>query len=119
MSDIPAEQVIDLAPCPYFRGLPGGTCTFGCWEEPRCFTDEPDGGWPSARRDPASGECQFSFLPEDRLRELGYDVTQVAGTGLALWLARSDGETIGTAATEGAAWQLCRDKAGNDGRDSQ
>jgi hypothetical protein len=29
--------------CAYFRGV--GICSFGCWEEPLCYTDEPYGGW--------------------------------------------------------------------------
>lgn len=30
--------------CAYYRGQ--GTCTGGgCWQEPRCVTDEPAGGW--------------------------------------------------------------------------
>lgn len=31
--------------CAYYRSLPGGICTSGCWEEPTCFTDEPVRGW--------------------------------------------------------------------------
>lgn len=31
--------------CAYFRGVPGGTCTVGCWQEPSCITEEPTGGW--------------------------------------------------------------------------
>lgn len=48
--------------CPYFQrfqGLPGhdpnATCTFGCWQEPRCITDEPMRGWPELG-EPASKE---------------------------------------------------------------
>lgn len=29
--------------CAYFRGI--GICSFGCWEEPLCHTDEPHEGW--------------------------------------------------------------------------
>ena len=29
--------------CAYYRGI--GICSFGCWEEPVCYTDEPPGGW--------------------------------------------------------------------------
>lgn len=29
--------------CAYFRGI--GICSFGCWEEPSCRTEEPSGGW--------------------------------------------------------------------------
>lgn len=39
--------------CPYYRryyALPGhdprGICSFGCYDEPSCITDEPYGGWP-------------------------------------------------------------------------
>ena len=42
----------DLGTCPYYahirHGAPFGTCTFGCWDEPRCQTDEPEEGWASA-----------------------------------------------------------------------
>jgi len=34
----------DLSACPYYRGP--GICSFGCWEEPRCHTEEPVHGWP-------------------------------------------------------------------------
>jgi hypothetical protein len=29
--------------CAYFRGV--SICSFGCWEEPVCYTEEPSGGW--------------------------------------------------------------------------
>jgi hypothetical protein len=29
--------------CAYFRGI--GICSFGCWEEPTCYVDEPGGSW--------------------------------------------------------------------------
>ena len=29
--------------CAYFRGI--GICSFGCWEEPSCHTEEPSDGW--------------------------------------------------------------------------
>lgn len=29
--------------CPYYFGA--GSCNQGCWEEPRCITDEPLHGW--------------------------------------------------------------------------
>lgn len=43
----------DLSDCPYYqyfrtRGEPG-VCQSGCWEEPRCITEEPADGWPSVR----------------------------------------------------------------------
>ncbi|QGH79456.1 hypothetical protein SEA_LIMPID_145 [Streptomyces phage Limpid] len=41
------EHPEDLSGCAYFQGK--GTCSYGCWEEPRCHTDEPEGGWPSER----------------------------------------------------------------------
>jgi hypothetical protein len=41
------EHPEDLSGCAYFRGV--GTCSYGCWEEPRCHTDEPEKGWPSER----------------------------------------------------------------------
>jgi len=41
-------------PCPYYAryyDLPGhnprATCAHGCWDEPRCVTDEPIEGWGS------------------------------------------------------------------------
>lgn len=43
------EQPEDLSGCAYFRGV--GQCSYGCWEEPRCQTDEPIEGWPSIRFD--------------------------------------------------------------------
>jgi len=39
------EQPEDLSGCAYYQGK--GTCSYGCWEEPRCQTDEPLEGWPS------------------------------------------------------------------------
>lgn len=38
----------DLSDCAYYRD-PAGTCSHGCWEEPRCVTEEPSEGWPVAR----------------------------------------------------------------------
>lgn len=29
--------------CAYYKGV--GVCSFGCWEEPRCMTNEPLDGW--------------------------------------------------------------------------
>lgn len=34
---------MSMIDCAYYRE--GGLCSFGCWEEPRCITDEPEGGW--------------------------------------------------------------------------
>lgn len=32
-----------IGDCAYYNGV--GICSFGCWEEPSCQTDEPEGGW--------------------------------------------------------------------------
>lgn len=40
----------NLSTCDYYQGV--GICTFGCWEEPACFTDEPYEGWPKIDRHP-------------------------------------------------------------------
>lgn len=37
----------DMSGCAYFRGV--GTCSFGCYSEPSCQTDQPEFGWPSER----------------------------------------------------------------------
>lgn len=34
----------DLSNCAYYRGV--GTCSYSCYSEPACFTDEPLEGWP-------------------------------------------------------------------------
>ena len=57
---------LDLGTCPYYahyrHNAPFGTCSFGCWDEPRCITDEPEEGWVSAplvaAQDGTSGEQQ-------------------------------------------------------------
>lgn len=41
------EHPDDLSGCAYYKGK--GTCSYGCWEEPRCQTDQPAEGWPSER----------------------------------------------------------------------
>lgn len=45
----PAGCWSGLGSCPYWqharRGEPFGTCSFGCYDEPRCLTDEPRHGW--------------------------------------------------------------------------
>lgn len=47
----------DLSSCPYFQTMTKpdaerGTCSFGCWDEPRCITCEPENGWPGMRAVP-------------------------------------------------------------------
>lgn len=37
---------MSMIDCPFYQGR--GTCPGGCWEEPRCITDEPEGGWLAA-----------------------------------------------------------------------
>lgn len=38
----------DLSSCPYYQRREGGTCSFGCYDEPRCVTECPgEPGWPS------------------------------------------------------------------------
>lgn len=37
------RQESSLALCAYRRGK--GSCSFYCYEEPACYTDEPIGGW--------------------------------------------------------------------------
>src|SRR5690625_2044794 len=32
-----------MASCPYYQGT--GGCINGCWDEPRCVTEEPEDGW--------------------------------------------------------------------------
>lgn len=48
--------------CPYLNGVPPGVCVSGCWDEPRCITDEPGGdGWASEIRsaaDDLAGEAR-------------------------------------------------------------
>lgn len=34
----------DYSQCPYYKGT--GICDSGCYSEPICKTNEPDGGWP-------------------------------------------------------------------------
>lgn len=34
----------NLARCDHYQGC--GICSFGCWEEPRCITEQPREGWP-------------------------------------------------------------------------
>lgn len=34
----------NLSTCAYYRGK--GSCSFGCYTEPACITDEPMTGWP-------------------------------------------------------------------------
>jgi len=41
------EEPEDMSGCAYFRGK--GTCSYGCYSEPSCQTDEPLDGWPSER----------------------------------------------------------------------
>lgn len=31
--------------CPYYLGTGDRTCKSGCYDEPRCITDEPSSGW--------------------------------------------------------------------------
>jgi hypothetical protein len=59
----------NLGTCPYYAHYrnpeqnPMVPCTFGCWDEPRCITDEPEEGWPEVH-DPAGGQdCQASHCP--------------------------------------------------------
>lgn len=43
----------DRSACAYWQyqcnGGPMATCSGGCYEEPRCITETPIGGWPSER----------------------------------------------------------------------
>lgn len=42
----------DESGCPYYRSFyrgGEGKCDRGCWSEPSCITNEPQGGWPLAR----------------------------------------------------------------------
>ncbi len=62
------DELPDLSSCAYFRrGLPGadpkGTCSFGCREEPACFTERPIGGWP--------GEVEREHQDYDHQAETG------------------------------------------------
>ena len=51
-----SRVIADPGLCPYLRqdgsmGRHGpNTCLGGCWEEPRCITTEPEGGWGSLKR---------------------------------------------------------------------
>lgn len=36
-------MLTSMIDCAYYQR--GGICSFGCWEEPRCVTEEPYGGW--------------------------------------------------------------------------
>ena len=47
MLEFYTEHPQDLSGCAYYQGK--GTCSYGCWEEPRCQTGEPLEGWPSER----------------------------------------------------------------------
>ena len=45
----------NLGRCPYYAHYrnpeknPMKPCVFGCWDEPRCITDEPEEGWPQVQ----------------------------------------------------------------------
>jgi len=54
LEDAVGANTASRHPCAYYAryyGLPGcnpnATCTEGCWDEPRCVTDEPIEGWGS------------------------------------------------------------------------
>lgn len=34
-----------LSSCAYYQQVGDGKCSYGCWQEPRCITDEPLEGW--------------------------------------------------------------------------
>lgn len=57
----------DLSGCPYY--MSGGTCIYGCWSEPACITDRPQGGWPSERNEDGPTPEQVQFA-----RSWGYDL---------------------------------------------
>lgn len=42
----------DRGECDFFQGV--GSCSFSCTDEPTCQTMEPEGGWPSQRREKVS-----------------------------------------------------------------
>lgn len=50
--------------------LYGQVCTRGCWDEPRCITDEPLEGWPLMRR---METFLWAFEPEKADPELIQD----------------------------------------------
>lgn len=37
--------VEDLSHCPYYMDRTK-QCASGCWDEPKCTNNEPEGGWP-------------------------------------------------------------------------
>ena len=40
----------DLSVCCYYRNVPPRVCGHGCYDEPRCITEEPLDHWPLVRR---------------------------------------------------------------------
>lgn len=48
------EGDADLSGCPFFRDSTK-TCVSGCWTEPACVADQPEGGWPRAAVQPTYG----------------------------------------------------------------
>jgi hypothetical protein len=47
-NELPPECIgedITMLTCPYYQGIKDASCVYGCWQEPRCQTDEPLHGW--------------------------------------------------------------------------
>lgn len=57
---------LGMAACPYFQNADKGVCRSGCWEEPRCYTEEPPGGWQEqAKRDAWAAACWARDIARD------------------------------------------------------
>lgn len=76
LEELADPEQFDLSWCAYYRrGLPDadpeGICSYGCREEPACYTSEPTEGWPARRlhallnppTDPANNN--YALIPPD------------------------------------------------------
>ena len=88
--------VRDMSSCPYFQrmsGTPGyetGSCGWGCYDEPSCITDEPEGGWPERQAHSTLTVAELRALlegqPDDAVIVLAHDFDAGTATPAAPYL---------------------------------
>ncbi|MBL7487022.1 hypothetical protein [Frankia sp. AgW1.1] len=87
--------VRDMSHCPYYQHValgsePGSCGGYGCWTEPACVTDEPEGGWPERQSHSALTVAELRTLldgqPDDAVVVLGHNFDADTATPAAPYL---------------------------------
>ncbi len=76
----------EMLACPYYASTGDRKCVTGCYDEPACITDRPEGGWPGEGRvADVEGAHEMALAEDEHWRIVEYETLQAEHIAAAGW----------------------------------